>query len=245
MKTICECGHEIEYKRSDIKNAHFLLCGDATKKEDVERLMDGKKADMVFTDPPYGINLIGNHSSTIGGDGKLGKSKIYRTIVSDDSTDIAKLSYQLLLSQCSNFIIWGGNYFTDFLPPSRCWLIWDKLRPVQLTFCGIEMAWTSYDKHPRKYEWLWDGGKRKGSRMDELNTRVHPTQKPVGLFIEIFKDFQFGSCVDMFGGSGSTLIACEKLNRICYMMEIDPIYIDMIIERWENYTNKKAMKIND
>jgi len=81
---------------------------------------------------------------------------------------------------------------------------------------------------------------RKGDRKSEGATRVHPTQKPVGLFVDIFKEFSFNSCFDGFGGSGSTLIACEKTGRNCYMMELDPKYCDVIIKRWEDFTGRKA-----
>ena len=79
----------------------------------------------------------------------------------------------------------------------------------------------------------------------EKTNRVHPTQKPLNLIAQIFKKFdknnEYNNIVDLFGGSGSTLIACEQLNRKCYMMELDPHYIDVIIERWENFTGKKAV----
>ena len=81
----------------------------------------------------------------------------------------------------------------------------------------------------------------------EKTNRVHPTQKPVKLFQEIIKKFdknnEFNDVLDLFGGSGSTLIACEQLNRKCYMMELDPRYVDVIIKRWEDYTGNKAVKL--
>lgn len=81
---------------------------------------------------------------------------------------------------------------------------------------------------------------REGNRKDELATRVHPTQKPVGLFERIFADFSFESCFDGFLGSGSTLIACEKTGRICYAMELSPQYVDVAVTRWQNYTGQRA-----
>lgn len=82
----------------------------------------------------------------------------------------------------------------------------------------------------------------------EKTNRVHPTQKPLNLIAQIFKKFdknnEYNNIVDLFGGSGSTLIACEQLNRKCYMMELDPHYIDVIIQRWENFTGEKAIKLN-
>ena len=143
-----------------------------------------------------------------------------------------------------NQIIFGGNYFTDFLPPSRCWVVWDKQNTGN--FADAELAWTSFEKSVRLYHFLWNGLVRAGDRKSEGKKRVHPTQKPVGLIADIIKDFiQDGNAVlDCFGGSGSTLIACEQLEKICYMMEMSPQYIDLIIDRWETFTGQKAVKLN-
>ena len=93
---------------------------------------------------------------------------------------------------------------------------------------------------------MWNGLCRKGDRAIEGKSRVHPTQKPVGLIGEILKDFsdKNGLILDCFGGSGSTLIACEQLNRTCYMMEYEPRYVDVIIDRWETLTGEKAVLLN-
>ena len=229
---------------------HRLMCGDSTKEEDVEKLMNGVKADMVFTDPPYGIDVV--QGKKIGGDktfGKVGvgnivKSNTYSSIIGDETTDTAKANYEIVKKLSNNQIIFGGNYFTDFLAPSKCWCVWDKQNTGN--FADVELAWTSFDKGAKLYHYLWNGLVREGSRDLELTKRVHPTQKPVGMIINILNDFsrENGSILDCFGGSGSTLIACEQLNRKCYMMELDPHYIDVIIQRWENFTGEKAIKLN-
>ncbi len=87
---------------------------------------------------------------------------------------------------------------------------------------------------------MWNGLSRAGDRKTELATRVHPTQKPVGLFEKIFADFEFHVCFDGFLGSGSTLIACEKTGRACFGAELSPAYIDVIIKRWQDFTGKLA-----
>ena len=240
---------------------HRLMCGDSTSEEDVAKLMNGEKADVVITDPPYGINIVKNNVGKIGGDkeitfkkgqvvGKLGgnhiaKARVYNRIINDETTDCAEKTYDIIKNISNNQIIFGGNYFTQFLPPKACWLIWDKDNGDSFLADG-EMAWTSYDKGMKIYKWLWNGMSRQGSRDIELKERVHPTQKPVGLIANILKDFsdQENLILDVFGGSGSTLIACEQLNRKCYMMELDPHYVDVIIQRWENFTGQKAIKIN-
>jgi DNA modification methylase len=239
---------------------HRLMCGDSTDLEQTKRLLD-KKIDLVFTDPPYGIDVV--RSNKVVGDkpatfGKIGggqeavdrnqkiiASKTYSKIIGDNTTETAKKFYEICNSlELKNIILWGGNYFTDFLYPSRCWIIWDK--EMTGNFSEAEMGWTSFSKGGVKvFRHLWNGLSRKGNRKDELKSRVHPTQKPVALFTDIFKKFtDFKIIYDGFLGSGSTLIACQKIDRICYGMELDPHYVDVIIKRWEDFTGQKAEKIN-
>ena len=240
--------------------AHRLMCGDSTDPAVIDRLMDGVKAKLLLTDPPYGISVV-SVDKKVGGDkpfgskgkfgyGQKGKNKIldcneYAPIIGDDTTDTARANYDVALTCTENQIIFGGNYFTDFLPPSRCWIVWDKQNTGN--FADAELAWTSFDKGVRLYHFLWNGLCREGSREVEGKTRVHPTQKPVGMLADILKDFseENDSVLDCFGGSGSTLIACEQLNRKCYMCELDPHYCDVIINRWETLTGQKAVLLND
>ena len=226
---------------------HRVLCGDSTSETDVSRLMNGEKADMVFTDPPYGIKVVSNTSVGGGGalkfGGKKGKivnsTKGFAEIIGDDTTDTARKFYNTCVALgFKNFIIFGGNYFTDFLPPSMGWIVWYKKNTGN--FADFEMAWTSYNKASRLYEYLWNGLSRQGSRELELVKRVHPTQKPVGLNMEILKNYEHSLIFDGFLGSGSTLIAAEQLGRKCYGMEISPAYCDVIVKRWENLTSRKA-----
>jgi len=215
-------------KRGDLflLGKHRLLCGDATDEGDVKRLMGGEKADMVFTDPPYGINVVGGNVD----------SNYYMPLKGDESIEVFKKHYELLAKlEIKKFIIWGGNYFTDILKPSRCWIVWDKKQTAR--FSRIEMAWTNFDDLPILYEWTWNGLQRQGNRTDELKSRIHPTQKPVGLFVNIIKDFEGSFVLDGFLGSGTTLIACEKLNRKCYGMEISEKYCDVIIKRYSDYAD--------
>ena len=214
---------------------HKVLCGDATKKEDVERLMDGQKADMVFTDPPYGID-IGNQSQGKGGG--IAKKIDYGTNEWDKKVPISGI--QIALSFGREAFLWGGNHFCDILPISSGWVVWDK-ENGKTDFSDCELAWTSLQKATKLYKWKWRGMIQKD--MTNKEKRYHPTQKPVGLFVDIFNDVEFITCLDPFLGSGSTLIACEKTNRKCYGMEIDPHYCDVIVKRWEEYTGNKAERI--
>ena len=221
---------------------HRLICGDSTDVNVIDRLMDGVKAQLLLTDPPYGIDVVQNKQ--VGGE-KIAKCNQYSAIIGDDTTDTARANYDVALTCTENQIIFGGNYFTDFLPPSRCWVVWDKQNTGN--FADAELAWTSFDKGVKLYHFLWNGLCREGSREVEGKTRVHPTQKPVGMLADILKDFseENDSVLDCFGGSGSTLIACEQLNRKCYMCELDPHYCDVIINRWETFTGENAVLLNE
>jgi site-specific DNA-methyltransferase (adenine-specific) len=206
---------------------HRLLCGDSAKAEDVERLLAGAKADLLLTDPPYGIDYgrAGGFSASHG----WGK---WRENVEWDKERPSRETIESALSIAGEAIVWGGNYFTDYLPPSMGWLVWDKgQREFSLADC--ELAWRSERKAARvltlsRAKALQDG-------------KQHPTQKPVGLMswcIEQANDPK--SIYDPFLGSGTTLIAAEQLGRKCYGMEISPQYCDVIVKRWETLTGKKA-----
>lgn len=207
---------------------HRLMCGDATKIEDVNKLMDGKKADMVFTDPPYGIDVVGKNGMI--GSPQLAKGNKYSPIIGDNK-DFDPI---FLLDRADKIIIFGGNCFANKLPNNYGWLVWDKREGVDRNnFADCELMWTNLEIPPRIYRCLWQGMIKEG----EKGNRVHPTQKPIKLLSEIIKDFTNENDLieDLFGGSGSTLIACEQSNRTCYMMEIDPLYVDVIRKRYTNY----------
>lgn len=222
---------------------HRLMCGDSTSIDDINKLLNGTKIDMVYTDAPYGISIVNDKTHKVGS-GNLAKNKEYLQVKGDDTTDTAKEFYNSCISLgIDNFIMWGGNYFTNFLPFSPSWLIWDKRVDMNSNnFADGEMAWCSFKTPVRIYHQLWNGMIREGEHED----RVHPTQKPVKMQTEILKDFtnENDNIFDGFGGSGSTLMACEQTNRNCYMIEYEPSYIDVIIQRWEKFTGKKAIKLN-
>lgn len=250
---------ETRCKRGDIwqLGKHRLMCGDATSSDDVEKLTGGETMDLLLTDPPYGIDIV-CHPETVGdfknpkmfgktvGEG-LGivKATIYHKIKGDETTETARLSYELMKNRSKNQIIFGGNYFTDFLPPKACWVVWDKMNGNSV-FADIELAWTSFDGGARLFQWLWNGMARAGDRKTEGLKRIHPTQKPVGLFVKILNEFsQKGTkVIDLFAGSGTLAIAAEQFGCQAYLMEYEDFYCDIIIDRWEQYTGEKAIKIN-
>ena len=226
---------------------HRLMCGDATNREDICRLLDGERVDLVLTDPPYGNRDIQNRDGRTGGGkcvantGKYIQAQKYPQIIGNDNTDAAREHYSIMKELCKKFIIWGGNYFADFLPISRGWLFWNK-KTGKSDFGDGELAWSNVCNKVKLYEHLWSGCFRAGSWKLNYggghghgnNGRFHPTQKPVELHINILEDFTQPDDVilDCFGGSGTTLIAAEITGRTCYMMEISPEYCEIIADRY-------------
>ena len=221
---------------------HRLLCGDSTDIEQVKKLMNGEKADMVFTDPPYGIKVV--KSEMVGANFGIAKKGKYSEVIADDTTETAKKFYDTCVSLGMNdFIIWGGNYFTDFLPFSDGWLVWNKRAGTDIrnTFADGEMAWCSFHTPIRIYDQLWNGMIREG----EKDKRVHPTQKPIRMLSEIITDHIKGNLIfDGFLGSGSTMVAAHQLNRKCYGMEIDPKYCQVIVNRMRELDSNLVIKKN-
>jgi 16S rRNA G966 N2-methylase RsmD len=220
-----------------ILGKHRLMCGDSTSIDAVDVLMDGASVDMVYTDPPYGISIVGENGH-VGG-GKLAKVGTYAPIAGDDTIEVALEAIQVIKTlDAAVEIIWGGNYYANALDNSSCWIIWDKDNTGN--FADAELAWTNQDTAVRIFKHTWNG-MIKGSEHGQK--RVHPTQKPIALAEWCFD--QYGSkantVLDLFCGSGSTLIACETKGKSGYMMELSPNYCDVIVKRWQDFTGKIAV----
>jgi len=231
---------EIDKIKTDIKRGdiyklgtHRLMCGDATIKADVSKLMNGTKADMVFTDPPYGAKSV-QRSGVL--------KKKYIPIQNDDMP----FNPFHLLKLAPKIILFGGNYFATQLPLSSGWCVWDKKaeHAKRHDQGDCELIWTNLKRPPRIYRNAWVGWFKEGE--SNKTPRLHPAQKPIKLLSYILKDTSNNPDIilDPYGGSGSTLIACEQTGRKCCMMEIDPRYCQVIVNRWEQYTGQKASKIS-
>ena len=218
---------------------HRMICGDCTDMAVVDRVMGGERA-LVLTDAPYGVDIVQNNA--VGG-GNLLPVGHYAPIVGDDTTETAKLFYEVCLDYgFTDFILWGGNYFTDFLPPSPCWVIWDKRGDMRSNnFADCEMAWTSKNAPARIHKQVWMGMIKEG----EHGKRQHPTQKPVDLMDYCIELFDAEIVFDGFLGSGTTLIACERLNRKCRAVEISPAYVAVAIQRWVDMTGGEPVLIRE
>jgi site-specific DNA-methyltransferase (adenine-specific) len=208
---------------------HRLLCGDSTDSELLQKLLQGKKPELLLTDPPYGIDYGGMLKGK--GDGKGGADKNGWKSYDAPDWDKSKPENGVLQYLCQiteNQIIWGGNYFTDDLPPTMGWLIWDKGQRG-FSLADGEMAWTSFNNALRIKEYA-----RAKANQEEKN---HPTQKPQEIMQWCFEyadrhsKIEIKLVLDAYLGSGSTMVASHQLKRKCYGMELDPKYCDVIVKR--------------
>lgn len=218
---------------------HRLMCGDSTMIDDVEKLTLKKTIDMVLTDPPYGISIVSKNGK-VGGD-NLAKNGIYAPVAGDGTIDVALEAIQVIQTlKPKKQIIWGGNYYSSSLENKACWIVWDKRDGMESNnFADCELAWTNMDSPSRVFAHRWSGMIKASERGE---SRVHPTQKPVAL-AEWCLDTYGNDCniiLDLFGGSGFTLIACHNKNKTCYTMELSENYCDVIVKRWEKISGKKA-----
>ena len=253
---------------------HRLMCGDSTDKATVELLMDGKKADMVFTDPPYGYNYQSNMREktskfdVIENDDKIldffpciqsvcdGWVYICTTWKTADKwIELFKQYYDL-----TNVIIWDkggggiGDLFHTFSTDYEMILVCNNGHEIKGKRYGSVWNFTNQEitkmkkeellnivLEQKKFYSIWQ------EKKDNPNEYVHPTQKPVSLSARAIRSSTDigNNVVDLFGGSGSTVMACEQTGRNCYTMELDPRFCDVIIKRWEKFTGEKAVLIND
>lgn len=227
---------------------HRLMCGDSTSIDAVEKLMAGNKADMVFTDPPYGMFLDADYSDMNNKFKGSTGGNIYSNVIGDHddfSPDLINTVFANF-DYCKEVFLWGADYYADLLPNrnSGSWVVWDKRGDEsadKMYGSTFELCW-SKARHKRmlaRIKWAGIFGMEK----EHDKKRVHPTQKPVELinwFFDYYSMVDKKNIVDIYAGSGSTLIACEKTSRKAFLMELDPKYCDVIIKRWQEFTGKQA-----
>jgi len=216
---------------------HRLMCGDSTSIDDVEKLMDGAKADMVFTDPPYGISLETNYIKS-----DVMQGNTYKPIEGDFDDYNPDLILGIF-EYCKEIFLWGANNFCNHIDPKGSWIVWDKSTEAadNILSGNFELCWSKTRHKYEMYRQYWKGM----ATSDKDQKRCHPTQKPVEMAEWFFGKWgkDKTNIIDLYGGSGSTLIACEKTNRKCYMMELDEHYCDVILSRWEKYTGNTAQRL--
>jgi site-specific DNA-methyltransferase (adenine-specific) len=237
---------------------HRLLCGDSTDSDQVAKLMNGEKADMVFTDPPYGMFLDTDYSQIKGSEKSIGfkGNKVgnkYDKIIGDNEDFTPELINTIFASfpKCKEVFIWGADYFVDLLPnygKDGSWLVWNK-RSSDAQQRGIgncfELCW-SLNKHKRfvlDFEWF---GFLSKDDPNEARNRQHPSMKPSKLISRMINEFCKDATiiVDIFLGSGTTMLASHQLKRKCYGMELDPKYCQVIIDRMKKLDDTLVIKRN-
>jgi DNA modification methylase len=226
---------------------HRLMCGDSTSIDAVEKLMDGHKADMVFTDPPYGVDYDGGHAT----------EKRREKLANDDDVDMYDLPIKnayLFSTEKAPIYLWFADRFAmdvlNGLDSAGCqvrnWIVWNK----NLAQFGAIGAQYKSKHEPCIYAFKkgkspnWCGPNNEVTVWDvkrDSKNNFHPTQKPVELSERAFNNHSVGKVLDLFAGSGSTLISCEKNNKTCFTIDFEPKYVDVIINRWQQFTGKQAI----
>lgn len=204
-----------------------------------------KSIDLILTDPPYGVNivkkgLISGYINLNGTSKQKGfKTQKYYTPKEWDSKVPTKDYFDEMIRISKNQIIFGGNYFSSMLPNSSCWIVWDKKEKVTNDFADCELAWTSFKKGVRKFQYGWTGFEGINNTKRDNDKKLHPTQKPRKLFEWIIEKYskEGMTILDPFAGSGTTGVACKNLNRNYILIEKEQEYIDIINKRLNEKEN--------
>lgn len=187
--------------------------------------MDDNQFDLAIVDPPYGINVNVNMGRRKGD-----KKSNYHKFAGEDSEIPSKEYFDHLFRISKNQIIWGGNYMTDYLYPSPCWLLWDKGFSEYVTFAQYELAWSSFKTSAKKYDYNASANRN----------RIHPTQKPVKLYEWLLMNYakEGDKILDTHLGSGSIAIACHNLGFDLTGYEIDQEYFTAAVKRYQQHKNQ-------
>jgi len=228
----------------NLKSHHRLLCGDSTDAESVAYLMDGAKADLLVTDPPYGVNYEGGQAN----------DKKREKLINDDTSEIFDSALKVAAGffDSGAWYVWHAGSVAEPVYKAvrengfdaRALIIWNKLK----AHYGAPSAHYCQKHEPCLY--AVKGSANFIGASNEVTVwdieqphrnELHPTQKPVECMERAIRNHRTGIILDPFLGSGTTLIAAQKTGRKCYGLEIDPIYCDVIVKRWEAFTGKKAV----
>jgi DNA modification methylase len=220
---------------------HRLICADSTNEETISLLLGDTNVEVVWSDPPYGVNC----QKKDGRIGSRGKAKSYPIIHGDNDKSIAIASFKLYNKLFPKVpqIWWGANHYSECFPSSPCWIVWDK-QNGETDFADAELAWTNFNTAVRIFRWTWNGYVKQGEAAQEK--RCHPNQKPVEMVSWYWEKYAPGSTVmlDPFLGSGTTIMAAQKHpERTVFGMEIMPEYCEAILRRWEKITGCVAEKV--
>ena len=226
---------------------HRLMCGDSTDLTSVERLMGGTKANMLFTDPPYGVDYEGVNNDFLKGE----KFREFLTIALKNAFNI--------MEEGSNAYVWHADIHAYECIGAFRDAGFTQAKPSVIQWVKDSLVLSQGDYHSRNEPCLygWKAGKNRVRVADRTQDTIwefpkprkadgHPTMKPIALCERAINNSSLKDSVifDLFAGSGSTLIACEQTKRICYAIELDPKYCDVIVTRWENFTGLKAELVN-
>lgn len=194
----------------------------------MELMSSGKKWDLAVVDPPYGINV-----NVSMGRRKGDKKSDYHKFSGNDSSIPNENYFKELFRISKNQIVWGGNYMTEFLKPSPCWILWDKGFSENVTFAQFEMAWSSFSSSAKKYDFNAAANK----------DRIHPTQKPTDLYRWILKNYAKAgdTILDTHGGSMSSAIACHMEGFELDICELDKEYFDAAVNRFKIYEQQLTL----
>lgn len=242
---------------------HRLLCGDSTDSKQVAKLMGGGKADMVYCDPPYGMKLdtdfsvMGDFMKQKKSSKKKAVSKNYDKVIGDNDDFNPRFITIIfdVFGYCKEIFLFGADYYSELIPgiKSGSWIVWDKragIEDVDYTLSEFELCWSKQRHHRKIARFVWFGmiglQFKDGENHSGSSKRVHPNQKPTSMYKWFFENWGKDNdlIVDLFLGSGSTMVASDQLNRKCYGMEIDPKYCQIIIDRMKKLNPDIIIKKN-
>jgi DNA modification methylase len=230
---------------------HRLLCGDSTDSDQVAKLMNGEKADMVFTDPPYGMKYNPNHSKKREGNyngAGYHNVKNQEMIIGDD-VEFNPTFLMEFFNYCKEQFWWGCDYYIDKIKDFKKGniLVWNKrfgIEEINFNTSHFELCWSKQSHLKEIINIKWFG--IQGTEKQDIRNRIHPTQKPIQIPEWFFNKWskEGNLIVDLFLGSGSTMVAAHQLKRKCYGMELDAKYCQVIVDRMMQLDSELEVKIN-